>query len=75
LLREERHRVILERLQSEGLVTVAQLSQSLGVSEVTIRRDLRELDEQTAAGPWWRTVTGSNPTPRASRCPKNGARG
>ena len=46
MLREERHRIILEQLHSDGLVTVAQLSQSLGVSEVTIRRDLRELDEQ-----------------------------
>src|SRR5205807_76721 len=42
-LREERHQYILELLGSEGRVLAADLSSRYGVSEDTIRRDLREL--------------------------------
>jgi DeoR/GlpR family transcriptional regulator of sugar metabolism len=45
-LKEERHRLILEALRSNRRVTVAELSQRFRVSDVTIRRDLRELDAQ-----------------------------
>jgi DeoR/GlpR family transcriptional regulator of sugar metabolism len=45
VLSEERRAVILERLQRDGKVISAQLSQDLGVSEDTVRRDLRELSE------------------------------
>jgi DeoR family transcriptional regulator, aga operon transcriptional repressor len=37
---------ILERLADTGSVTVATLAGELGVSEATVRRDLRALDEQ-----------------------------
>jgi DeoR family transcriptional regulator of aga operon len=37
---------ILERLASSGSVGVADLARELGVSEATVRRDLRALDEQ-----------------------------
>lgn len=43
LLAEERKLSILEELQYKGKVTVANLSQSLNVSEDTVRRDLRDL--------------------------------
>jgi DeoR/GlpR family transcriptional regulator of sugar metabolism len=43
LLSAERRRVILETLDSEGKVVAARLVEELGVSEDTIRRDLREL--------------------------------
>ena len=43
LLAEERKISILQELQHKGKVTVASLSQSLNVSEDTIRRDLRDL--------------------------------
>ncbi len=43
LLAEERKLTILENLQHTGKVTVAKLSESLNVSEDTIRRDLRDL--------------------------------
>lgn len=43
LLAEERKLAILAELQQTGKVTVAQLSQSLNVSEDTVRRDLRDL--------------------------------
>jgi DeoR/GlpR family transcriptional regulator of sugar metabolism len=43
MLSEERRRVILERLQRDGKVLAHDLSAVLGVSEDTIRRDLREL--------------------------------
>ncbi len=44
-LPEERRRIILERLATEGRVFAADLCGILRVSEDTIRRDLRELDE------------------------------
>ena len=46
MLKRERQSIILEKLQKDRQVTVAGLSDALGVSEVTIRRDLREMDEQ-----------------------------
>jgi DeoR/GlpR family transcriptional regulator of sugar metabolism len=45
-LKEERQQRILETVQSSRQVTVVELSRHFGVSEVTIRRDLRELAEQ-----------------------------
>ena len=44
-LPEERRQQILEFLLQEGKVVATNLSQTLQVSEDTIRRDLRELDE------------------------------
>jgi len=46
MLKEERQLRILEELHDNRQVAVADLSRRLGVSEVTIRRDLREMDEQ-----------------------------
>ena len=45
LLKEERQQRILEVLQEHKRVTVPELSQRFGISEVTIRRDLHELAE------------------------------
>ena len=45
-LKGERHLRILSVLETQGRAEVRQLSHLLGVSEVTIRRDLRELDRQ-----------------------------
>jgi len=42
---QERRRLILERLQTEGRVSVRKLSAELHVSEVTIRQDLRALED------------------------------
>lgn len=42
---EERRRVILERMRSGMAVKVGDLSAEFGVSESTIRRDLRDLEE------------------------------
>lgn len=46
LFLEERRRAILERLEQTGRVTVKTLSAWMGVSEVTIRQDLRALEAQ-----------------------------
>jgi DeoR/GlpR family transcriptional regulator of sugar metabolism len=46
LLKAERQRMILDAIQDDGRVTVDGLSRGFHVSEVTIRRDLRELAEQ-----------------------------
>jgi DeoR/GlpR family transcriptional regulator of sugar metabolism len=47
LFLEERRREILKSIEQNGRVSVTQLSQQLGVSEVTIRTDLQALaDEQ-----------------------------
>lgn len=43
---EERKQAILERLQKTGRVYVADLSRELCISEVTIRKDLKELEER-----------------------------
>jgi DeoR/GlpR family transcriptional regulator of sugar metabolism len=43
MLSEERREAILERLRTDGKVAAAELSSSLGVSQDTVRRDLREL--------------------------------
>ena len=41
--KEERHRLILDSVQENGIVTVAELSRTLNVSPVTVRRDLYHL--------------------------------
>ncbi len=46
LFLEERRRAIMDALATAGRVTVRQLSETLLVSEVTIRQDLRALEEQ-----------------------------
>lgn len=46
ILKEDRQRQILQALRSNRHVTVADLSRRFDVSEVTIRRDLCELDAQ-----------------------------
>ncbi len=43
LLPQERHDLILQRLNADGKVLAAQLAQDLNVTEDTIRRDLRDL--------------------------------
>jgi DeoR/GlpR family transcriptional regulator of sugar metabolism len=45
MLKEERQHLILDMLRKNGKVMATELSQILDVSEDTIRRDLRELDE------------------------------
>ncbi len=42
----KRHKAILNELHMEGYVAVKDLSNSLGVSEVTIRKDLKELENR-----------------------------
>lgn len=43
---EERRRIILEQLQQQGRVSVKELSEAMAVSTVTIRQDLRALEEE-----------------------------
>lgn len=44
-LPEERRQLVLEKLHQDGKVVASDLSALFGVSEDTVRRDLRELDE------------------------------
>ena len=46
LMKEERHLRILQVVQNKGHATAGELARSFGVSEITIRRDLSELDER-----------------------------
>lgn len=46
LFLEERRQIILDDLRQAGRVSVKNLSEKLGVSEVTIRQDLRALEEE-----------------------------
>ena len=45
MLTEERFSCILDRIHARGSATVTELSQMLGVSESTVRRDLSTLDD------------------------------
>lgn len=45
MLQEERHRQILEQLEENNIVRISQLSERLGVTKQTIRRDLSELEK------------------------------
>jgi len=42
----QRHKIILSELEKEGYVRVHDLSERLGVTEVTIRKDLKVLEER-----------------------------
>ena len=42
----ERERIIMDRLSSDGSVSVGALARDLGLSEVTIRGDLRDLEDK-----------------------------
>ncbi len=42
----KRHKIILTELEKDGYVRVQDLSDRLGVSEVTIRKDLKELEKR-----------------------------
>jgi DeoR/GlpR family transcriptional regulator of sugar metabolism len=44
----QRRRVIMERLSETGFVSVSSLTENLGVSDMTIRRDLRKLEQDGA---------------------------
>ena len=46
MLKEERHQFILDRLHAHSRVYITALSEELGVSDDTLRRDLGELDKQ-----------------------------
>lgn len=48
MLRKERHNFILQKIRSDSKVVSSDLSDELGVSEDTIRRDLRELSHNGA---------------------------
>lgn len=54
MLKEERQKVIIQHLGKNGRALVADLSLEFGVSEMTIRRDLQELEE----GGWIERVHG-----------------
>ena len=46
MLAPQRHILILERLRADGAVRVAELMRDLGVSDMTVRRDLEALESQ-----------------------------
>lgn len=75
MLKEERQRQILAMLTSNGRVVAAQLSNALGTSEDTIRRDLRELAEagllqRVHGGALQRTTTPLSHSARAQKSPR-----
>lgn len=45
-MRQERAKMILNELEEQGFVKVAELSKKFGCSEVTIRSDIKNLEEQ-----------------------------
>jgi DeoR/GlpR family transcriptional regulator of sugar metabolism len=61
--REARFDRILEIAQQGGMVNASDLSRQLGVSEVTVRRDLRELAERGILRRWYGQAALSGPKP------------
>src|ERR671925_811668 len=49
MLPDERRRLVAERLREDGSVSVAALEEEFGVSPMTARRDLAELERQGVA--------------------------
>ena len=45
MLLEEREHIILSNINSNGTATVRQLAEACDVAEVTVRRDLKRLEE------------------------------
>ena len=43
---DERRQAILRKLEEKGSVRVAELSKELGCSEVTIRNDIKNMDQE-----------------------------
>lgn len=46
MLKEERHEIILDKLEKDGIIQVSSLTNILKVTDMTIRRDLKELEDQ-----------------------------
>ena len=46
MLSEERHQIIIDLLNENGSITVADLVTRFNVSEMTVRRDLKLLERQ-----------------------------
>jgi DeoR/GlpR family transcriptional regulator of sugar metabolism len=46
MLAAERRRLISESIRSKGVVSVAQMADALGTTEITVRRDLRTMDRE-----------------------------
>jgi DeoR/GlpR family transcriptional regulator of sugar metabolism len=46
MLAAERRQLIIERVRSRGAVAITDMAKVLGTSEITLRRDLREMAEQ-----------------------------
>lgn len=46
MLKEERHRIILNEIDKLGIIRVADLKEQLDATEMTLRRDLKYLEEQ-----------------------------
>jgi DeoR/GlpR family transcriptional regulator of sugar metabolism len=66
VLRERRQQAILEELERSGSVTVAALSRSLEVSDMTVRRDLEELSARNLLR---KVHGGAVPVPKAAAEP------
>jgi DeoR family fructose operon transcriptional repressor len=67
LASEERLRWLLDRLAADGAVTIAEAARALEVSDMTIRRDIVELEERGAARRVRGGATATGPQPFAAR--------
>lgn len=46
MLKEERQKIILDKLEENNIIQVSQMTELLNVTEMTIRRDLKELEKK-----------------------------
>lgn len=67
MLAEHRRRWLQERLAADGSVTISEAAAALGVSEMTVRRDLAELEDRGAARRVRGGATAVGPQPFAER--------
>ena len=46
MLKEERQKIILDKLKENNIIQVSQMTDLLDVTDMTIRRDLKELEDR-----------------------------
>ena len=46
MLKEERHSIIIDLLNAKGIVKVKDIAEAINVTEMTVRRDLQDLDNK-----------------------------
>ena len=68
-MKESRHRIILQELDQTGVVAVKNLKEMLGVTDMTIRRDLIDLENPISTKNTKKEKLAGHADPRSWRSP------